>query len=174
MNDFKHWLNLLYETEGEPKGEAWRELVPEGFMAHFKEYVETYARLSKPNMRDQLIVLIKLWNEIFKNLKLLDSLDPLGKKYDKVLRRVLNSMKVWSTTLTRLGLTLTAQSYIPKEEREAIPIKDMLKMQNKMDKLAKEFNGNAKKMKKSKGRKDVEQITYRRKKSEKGDTGKDS
>lgn len=164
----KFWIKILLQTEKDK--EAWEELVPEGFMEHFTEYVKTFSRLAKPNMRDQLIILINLWDIMVDHFKLLKELDPLDKKYHQVLKRTMELSGRWNLVMTRMGLTLTAQSYISKEEREELPIPDLMKMQDKMEKITKKFNGNLKKLKKRQnpgGERRVEPILIKKKKKEK-------
>lgn len=114
------------------------------FNEKFQEYVSTWSRLNEPNLKDMLTQLVKIWNRI-EDLDITIDNEEVGSKkwmdYNKLLLKMIGQ---WNLMLTRMGLTFTAQPYIPKEERMK-SAKEMIEMNNKLQDFGKRVESSVKK-----------------------------
>lgn len=143
------------------------------FDEKFQEYISTWSRLSDPNLKDMLTQLIKIWIRIEDLDAAIDELEVGSKNWMNYNKLLLKMIGQWNLMLTRMGLTFTAQPYIPKEERMK-SAKEMIEMNNKLQDFGKRVESSVRKRVNPGGArrlKDPLPIEVIRKKKEKVKTG---
>lgn len=114
------------------------------FDEKFQEYISTWSRLSDPNLKDMLTQLIKIWIRIEDLDTAIDELEIGSKNWMNYNKLLLKMIGQWNLMLTRMGLTFTAQPYIPKEERMK-SAKEMIEMNNKLQDFGKRVEASVRK-----------------------------
>ena len=113
------------------------------FEEHFQEYIQTWKRLREPHLRDMLVQLIRLWNQIEDMWNTIDAIqDP--KEWRANMKLLLDMIGKWNLVQTRMGLTYSSQPYITKEERVKTA-KEMVELNSKLIEFGKQIETHVKK-----------------------------
>lgn len=147
----------------------------EEFTQIYNEYIEKFGKLlDKPNMRNQLKQLVRLWQEIERNWDLVYQTKSIlrdSKEYRAQMNLLLKLIQSWNLILTRMGLTLTSQTYIPVKERETYDPKELLQMTEKMKSFGKQLEAETRRRVHVGGKRDVEPLLIKKKKEEEETNG---